>query len=105
MEKISHPSDSQLIEAARLWTGRGTRPCPVRDDSALVDRFGVEQAAALKSKLKSLEDEFYESNARIVAANLGEMGQMAMAEFRTRHPEVPEEIAEVFAWCYTFDYR
>jgi hypothetical protein len=94
-----------LIEAICLWTGRGQKSWPGRDDSALINHFGPEKASKLLSILKSLEDDFYLSNARLTAANLQEMAKLAAEDFRKIHPEIPEEIVQAFVWCYTFDYK
>jgi hypothetical protein len=55
--------------------------------------------------VRELEDDFYESDARYVAADLPEMGQLASAEFARKHPEVSAEAIRALAWCYTFDYK
>lgn len=52
-----------------------------------------------------LESDFYLSDANMKASNLAEMSELAKAQFRRLHPDVPEEIANIFAWCYTFDWR
>ena len=50
-------------------------------------------------------DEFYLSDAKHTAADLVEMGEMATKEFKTKHPEVADEVLKALAWCYTFDFR
>ena len=40
-----------------------------------------------------------------MAVNLAEMGRLAIEDFNDKHPELPSEVAEAFAWCYTFDYK
>jgi len=98
--------ESQLLtEAVLVWTGRGQKSWPHHDDSALMNHFGPEKASELLSKIKSLQDDFYSSNANLVADNLQEMGKIASEEFRKKHPEISEEIVQAFAWCYTFDFK
>jgi hypothetical protein len=33
------------------------------------------------------------------------MGRIAAEEFKSKHRELPDEIAEAFAWCYTYDWK
>ena len=95
----------ELIEAVRVWTGWGLSMMPNRDDTRLVNRFGDETAAKLLPVIKSLEEDFYSSDARLVAANLQEMGELASGQFKRKHPAVADEIVKAFAWCYTFDFK
>ena len=55
--------------------------------------------------MKVLEADFYSSNARIAAPSLADMGAIAIEHFKGKHPELPARIAEVFGWCYTYDYK
>lgn len=95
----------QLVEAVRLWTGWGYTMMPSRDDKRLSEQFGTEGAAKLLPLIKSLEDDFYSSDARLVAANLQEMEKLASDQFKRKHPKVADEIVRAFAWCYTFDFK
>jgi hypothetical protein len=78
---------------------------PLRRDQTLTERFGAEVAGKLLPVVKFLEEEFYLSDAKSTAPNLSEMGELAVRDFRRRHPEMPDKIAEALAWCYTFDFR
>ena len=78
---------------------------PSRNDKRLKDQFGEDAAANLLPVIKSLEDDFYSSDARLVAANLQEMEELASEHFRQKHPTVAKEIVKAFAWCYTFDFK
>ena len=103
---IYGPDDSpQLVEAVRVWTGWGRSPMPSRDDARLANHFGQQIASELLPLIRSLEEDFYSSDARIVAANLQEMEELASAQFKRKHPTVAEEIVKAFAWCYTFDFK
>lgn len=105
MVKIESLESPQLVEAVLLWTGWGRDIMPRRDDSLLVSRFGTEAAAKLLGVIKPLEDDFYSSDARFLAADLREMEKMCAEQFRKKHPGVAEEIVKAFAWCYTFDFK
>lgn len=105
MEKVSTFEASLLSEAVQVWTGWGQHIAPRRDDFALVDHFGSEVAEELLPLVKTLEDEYYSSDARLTAANILEMKEMSMKDFKRRNPWAPNEVAEAFAWCYTFDYK
>jgi hypothetical protein len=95
----------QLIEAVLLWSGHGTSPMPRRDVSLLVKRFGPQLAGDLIPTLKALEEDFYLSDAKFTADNLQEMEVLSSAQFRSKHPDVANEIVKAFAWCYTFDFK
>ena len=55
---------SLLSEALVTWIGRGRAPWPLRDEALLVERFGSELAAELLPRIRKLEEEFYETDAR-----------------------------------------
>jgi len=104
MVEMNNLNSAQLVEAVRVWTGWGQSATPSRSDQRLADQFG-EDATKLLPLIKSLEDDFYASDARLTAANLQEMEKLASDQFRQRHPTVAEEIVKAFAWCYTFDFK
>ena len=105
MVEMNNLNSPQLVEAVRVWTGWGLSIMPSRDDARLAKQFGDEVAAKLLPVIKSLEEDFYSSDARLVATDLQEMGRMASEQFKRKHPTVAEEIVEAFAWCYTFDFK
>ncbi len=94
-----------LTEAFLVWTAWGQHMMPRRDDALVVSRFGADAASRVLPAIKSLMDEFYASDAKHTAADLEEMGRLAIAEFTAKHPEVPDEVLKALAWCYTFDFR
>jgi len=104
MVKVDDWGDPQLIEAVLIWTGYRDRTTPCWDNSLLEQRFGADATRWL-TLLESLADDFYASNAKYDAPDLQEMGVVAIRDFMQKHPDAPEEIAEAFAWCYTFDHR
>ena len=55
--------------------------------------------------VEALADEFYESDANMKAANTEDMWLMAIDDIKKKYPNVPEDIAQAFAWRYTFDNR
>jgi len=105
MDEIDYLKRPQLLEAALLWTGWGRSPWPLRDASAVAQRFGSETSEHLLLTLKCLEVEFYTSDARFAVADPQEMGDMAAEQFRKTHPGIADEIVKAFAWCYTFDFK
>lgn len=105
MVEMNNLNSPQLIEAVRVWTGWGQSAMPSRSDKRLADHYGESLAVKLLPLIKSLEDDFYASDARLVAANLQEMEKLASEQFRQKHPTVAEEIVKAFAWCYTFDFK
>ncbi len=105
METVSRRSWAEIGEAVVVWTGWGRFPFPRRDKELLMERFGADAADELMAAIRALEDEFYLSDARHVARDLSEMAQLSAAEFKMKHPELPDEAIQAFAWCYTFDYK
>ena len=105
MDEMNDLSSPQLIEAVRLWTGWGWNMMPSRDDARLTNHFGDAVAAELLPVIKSLEDDFYSSDARLVAANLQEMEKLSSEHFKQKHPAAADEIVKALAWCYTFDFK
>jgi hypothetical protein len=97
-------ADPRVSQAVVVWTGFGRAPSPVRDDALVEQQFG-ELALDLMPLVRTLDDAFYESDARHVAVDDADMARRASADFRAVHPEVPEEAVEALAWCYTYDYR
>lgn len=94
-----------LSRALVVWTGYGVVSWPSRDDDRLSRMFGAELASVVLRRIYELEEEFYTSDARHKAADLREMGNLASAQFRMRHPELSDEAVDALAWCYTFDYK
>jgi hypothetical protein len=98
--------DSRVVsDAVVVWTGFGSAPSPSRDEQRLTDRYGRELSRELLPALKSLEDEFYSSDAKTNAPTLVAMGEQASAAFRVLHPEISDEAVRALAWCYTFDFK
>ena len=50
-------------------------------------------------------EDFYQSDARNTVSGLAEMGDQALAEFRSRHADLDPAIGEALRWCYTFDFK
>lgn len=88
-----------------IWTGFGRNSFPCRDESRLVERFGAEPTAQLLPILRTLEDDFYSSDARHTAKDIQEMGTISSEDFRKKHPEIAEEIVQALTWCYTYDFK
>jgi hypothetical protein len=105
MEALSGIDSPELVEAVRIWTGWGVQTWPSRDEARVRAQLGDAVASKLLPVIKSLEDDFYSSDANLTAANLQEMGKLASSDFRQKRPGVADEIVEAFAWCYTFDFK
>lgn len=105
MVKVNGIDPSLLVEAVLAWTGWGREVRPLRDDNLLIKLYGAEVTAKLLPVIKSLEDEFYASDARFVASNLSEMHEIASTQFVGKHPGIANEIVRALAWCYTFDFK
>lgn len=95
---------SRLIKAMRVWSGWGGI-APSRDDSRLIQQLGPHEAGELLPLIRQFESDFYASDARFVAANMEEMVQLSKKHFMTMHPELDHEVAEILAWCYSFDFK
>jgi hypothetical protein len=105
MNLVEDLSADQLSEAVVLWTGFHESPFPVRDEQRLVRRFGSEVAATLVPAILNLRADFFESDAALHEASLGEAGRKAADQFARLHPEISETAVQALAWCYTFDWR
>ena len=78
---------------------------PQRNDKAVRDRFGEENAVKLLQTLRTLYDDFYSTEARFIADTPQDMEKLASQDFQKKHPGVAEQIVKALAWCYTFDYK
>ncbi len=105
MVAVSKWDSAVFAEAFLVWTAYGRDIMPRRDDTSVASRFGTKVASELLPAIKSLMNEFYQSDAKYTAADLVEMGRMATDDFKTKHPEVADEVLKALAWCYTFDFR
>jgi hypothetical protein len=98
-------SSRELAEAVRIWSGWGSNSSPSRDEKRVVQRYGGATAAKLLQIIRTLEDEFYASDARFTAAGLPEMAALASEQFMQKHPGIDQDIVDALAWCYTFDFK
>lgn len=105
MGTLTREECGAVEEAIIEWTGYGVEAYPQREDARVEARFGKERAAELMSLVRRLDDDFYKSNASDIAADVAEMEQMALADFRRLHPELSSRAAKALAWCYTFDFK
>jgi hypothetical protein len=103
--EINRGDSAEMIEAVRCWTGWGDSAMPTRNDDRLLARFGDERGATLLSEIKRLEEEFYLSDANLVAADMQDMARRCAEDFKRKRPEIADEIVNAFVWCYTFDYK
>lgn len=104
MGRLSAPDPSVISEAIIAWTGWGRTSWPARDESLVVQAFG-DASVDLMPAVLAMEDDFYQSDARDIAADLTEMGILAKNQFRNLHPEISDDAIEALAWCYTWDYK
>ena len=105
MVTMNEELNAELVAAVRCWCGWGTSAMPHRDDSRLIERFGRQRGAELLREIVALEDDFYISDARLVAANVPDMARRCADDFKRKRPGVAGEIVDSFVWCYTFDYK
>ena len=102
---MERPDPDLVSEAIVVWLGFRIVPWPQRDESRVVERFGVDRAIPLLPIVRALEDEFYGSDARHQASDVKAMGEQASAEFRVEHPELSDDAVTALAWAYTFDFK
>ncbi len=103
--QVGTAANSDLVRAAAVWVGYGSRPYPWRDDQAVRETFEPNLAEELLVQLKLAEQDFYRSDAWARAKELSELGSLACADFARLRPEAPQGLSEVLAWCYTYDYK
>lgn len=104
MEKVVGVDSTKLVNAMRIWSGWGGI-APNRDDSRLRQQLGTAEANMLLLVIKQLEEDFYTSDARYIAADVDEMRRLAKEHFTRTHPKVATAISDILAWCYTFDFK
>jgi hypothetical protein len=103
-------NNTPIDEAMNLWLGVRRSPWPVRDDVAVVRRFG-HLAPQLMEELRRLEKDFYgPSSAGESAAPLQTVGPAlgteARAEaFRKMHPQASDSLVEALCWAHSFDTK
>lgn len=105
MDKIDEIDFGALKKAVLAWTGYKSATYPDRTETALNDAFSSDEISKLMPIVIAFEEAFYESQAHLTAPSLEEMGKIAKAEFLAKYPNLPVEVADAFAWCYTFDYK
>jgi hypothetical protein len=93
-----------LSEAILVWYGHRRSGAPNCDDMRVFWRYGLASIELLPA-LRALRTEFYESDARLVTGDVAEMGRLASAEFRQRHPEISDAAIDALANLYAFDYK
>lgn len=94
-----------LSEAIVVWTGKGTRPWPQRDDNAVAAAFGQDVAERLLPVIRRLELEFFRLDCVHHIRDLTAATHAAAAEFAARHPELSPAAVDALAWCYSYDWR
>lgn len=102
---MTEPSSETLSKAIVVWTGFDVTKWPQRDESRVVEHFGVDAAVDLVQLITALEEDFYTSTAHQTVPGLAEMARQAASEFRERHPEISSDAVEAFAWCYAWDWK
>ena len=105
MVGLSKDNPSELIAAVRCWIGWGESPMPSRSDARVLDRFGKEKGRVLLGEIKALEDDFYLSDAHLVAVDIQDMAKRCAADFKRKRPGIADDIVNALVWCYTFDYK
>jgi hypothetical protein len=63
------------------------------------------EGSTCSSRSKSLEADFYNSDAHLIEPDLRAMVDRASEEFRSRHPDAPSPLIDALARCYSFDYK
>lgn len=103
---MAQDSSSQAVsKAIVIWSGWGETAYPARDEGRLRRAVGEAEAQHLIPRIREIESEFYATNARFVAADLTEMGNLATSDFRRKRTDLSAEAVEALAWCYTYDYK
>jgi hypothetical protein len=105
MVQICNFNNSKLADAVIAWTGYGESAAPHRNDELLIEIFGANDAAKLILSIKELEKEFYLSRANVTEESLEKVISKSIDDFKNKYPDLPDKIGEVFAWCYTFDFK
>lgn len=99
-------TDEQTVaDAIVFWIGHGDSVMPIRKDVRVLTRYGAEVGERLLREIHRLEDDFYQSDAHVVAPDLPSMVKLAKADFKMLHPNMPEVAVDALGWAYAFDYK
>ena len=72
---MSQLDNETVTRAVVAWTGWGTSSTPDRQDARLVSIFGESVGLDLVQRVHQLEDDFYESDARLTVPDTKGMGE------------------------------
>ena len=88
----------RLADGALRWTRCGQSTSPRRNDDALVVEFAEPDGPDVLAELNALKADFSVSDARLRGWNLTSVGDHAAADFRSKHPDVPDKLVAAFTW-------
>ncbi|MET2011122.1 hypothetical protein ABXJ56_06190 [Microbacterium chocolatum] len=97
--------EQQVSDAIVFWIGHGDAVTPIRNDDRVREEYGADVGERLLLEIHQLEEDFYQSDAHVVAPDLQSMMDSAKADFRILHPHIPRAAVDALGWAYAFDYK
>lgn len=94
-----------INEALVLYTGYGSSPFPRAKTPHLVQRFGQDQASALKERILALLEELQQPVEGGEKRSRMSVTERAIEQLRPRHPELDESGLRALAWTFSFGLR
>jgi hypothetical protein len=99
------PMTDPINEALVLYTGFGSSAFPRAKTPHLVQRFGQEDATALKRRILDLLEELQQPIDGLEKRSKKSVTERAIEQLRPRHPELDESGLKALAWTFSFGLR
>jgi hypothetical protein len=94
-----------LNQAIPLFVGWGVSSFPKEDGKRIIDRFGLVEGRKLSAEVQALVDELRGITPDWSKHTLVSAGQWAVAQLKSRHPELSDEAASALNWLYTWWWK
>lgn len=103
----SRPEDAAdpINDAIAVYTQFGNSPFPRARSNDLVAQYGAERGTVLKQRIVSLLEELQQPVPASEKRSRKSMTELAIEQFRPRHPELDEPALKALAWTFSFGMR
>ncbi|MEV4896459.1 hypothetical protein AB0K48_44580 [Nonomuraea sp. NPDC055795] len=98
---VNEPISQALI----VYLSGGAGPWPRKDPAALAESLGPDQAAQVLPTLDALADEMLNIPVNWENHTLRSATAQAVAEMRTRHPDLTDEALHELGRYYSYNWR
>ncbi len=94
-----------INEALVLYTGFGSSAFPRAKTPHLVQRFGQDEASALKQRIIDLLEELQQPVEGLEKRSKKSVTERAIERLKPQHPELDESGLKALAWTFSFGLR